>query len=174
MGWAKGIDGVNLESGADILNISDSQQFKAAMAIMDIVKGLLSMMGRVQRPFISRKPSGISEYRTMLVSPLMDRKRSPVGEIRVYVLVGANGGDATIRVEWTRNAFGFWYRKDVVLSGVVGEPYGADLSEVKNVFKFAGKTADGTVILKSMNRMFRKVKKNKARDNASKLGLMVG
>jgi hypothetical protein len=162
------------EAANQIVQPVENRQQKASIVMMDIVRDLLFKMGRIKREFVSRQPSGVSEHMMMMVSPLLDRRRNEVGSIRVYVLVGNISEDIRVRVEWTRKAFGFWYQKDVMLRGSVSEPNMANLSELKTVFNGVKQTADGSTILKSMNRMYKKIKKSQVRDKAAKLGLALG
>lgn len=153
--------------------IDNNGKYDAVRVVMDIVMGFLLRLGRTKRPYVTPSPQGETDYRMMLMGPLLDRKRDGVGSIRVYVYTDLSN-DVRVRIEWTRNAFGFWYRSDIVLKEAVYDPYGVDLSGINSVFSAIRQTADGSTTVRGMNRLFRKVKKNKTRDKASRLGLMVG
>ena len=151
-----------------------SPQFVATETGMAMVRDLLLRMGRIKREFVSPKPTGTSEYSMMLVGDLLNRKRRDIGEVRIYVTVPANGDDIKITIEWTRHAFGFWYRKELTLKGAVDDPGSASVSQLRTALDPIQWTADGTSKVGSMNRIFRKVKKSRVRDRASRAGLMVG
>jgi hypothetical protein len=141
---------------------------------MDIVHDLLSKMGRIKRELVSPKPTGQSEYSMMLVGDLLNRRRRNIGAIRVYVTVPAKGNDIKYTIEWTRHAFGFWYRKEMKLRNAVEDPAHAKIGLLRSALDPVQWTADGTVKLASMNKMFRKIKKSRVRDRAARSGLMVG
>jgi len=147
---------------------------KAAEAGRDMVRDLLLRMGRIKRELVSPRATGTSEYATMLVGDLLNRRRRDIGAIRVYVTVPTGGNDIKFTIEWTRHAFGFWYQQQVVLKGAVKDPRSADTSRLRAALDPIAWTADGTSRVKSMNRMFRKIKKSRVRDRASRAGLMVG
>jgi hypothetical protein len=110
----------------------------------------------------------------MLVGDLLNRRRRDIGAIRVYVTVPTSKNDIKFTIEWTRHAFGFWYQQIVVLAGAVEDPKNMDVSKLRTALNPVEWTADGTTRVKSMNRMFRKIKKSRVRDRASRAGLMVG
>ena len=151
-----------------------SPQITAAETGMDMVRDLLLRMGRIKRELMSPKPTGTSEYSMMLVGDLLNRKRRSVGSVRIYVTVPADGDDIKFTIEWTRHAFGFWYRKEFVLKNAVEDPDGANVNALRTALDPLQWTADGTSKVDSMNRMFRKIKKSRVRDRASRAGLMVG
>jgi len=151
-----------------------SPQIVATETGMDMVRDLLLRMGRIKRELVSPRVTGTSEYSMMLVANLLNRRRRDIGGIRVYVTVPANGKDIKYTIEWTRHAFGFWYRKEFVLRGAVEDPENADIKKLRNALDPIQWTADGTTKVDSMNRMFKKIKKSRVRDRASRAGLMVG
>lgn len=147
----------------------------AATDMMDIVTGMLKRMGRIRHPMISRQPREMSsEVVMVMVSPLLDRRRNDVGTIRVYVIVSKLSNDIKVRVEWTRHAFGFWFRNDVWMYGAAMKPKGVKLSDLERAFWAVKKTAEGSMTFQGQLRMFRKIKKNRSRDRASRLGLALG
>lgn len=151
-----------------------SPQITAAETGMAMVRDLLLRMGRIKRELVSPKPTGTSEYSMMLVADLLNRRRRDIGAIRIYVTVPANGDDIKFTIEWTRHAFGFWYRKELILRGAVDDPEDASSSRLRTALDPIQWTADGTTKVDSMNRMFKKIKKSRVRDRASRAGLMVG
>jgi|GEM_PF-3460587 len=153
---------------------AESPQAQAAEAGLDMVRDLLLRMGRIKRELVSPRPRGQSEYTMMLVGDLLSRRRRNVGLIRVYVTVPANGENIKFTIEWTRHSFGFWYRQEVTLRGAVDDPEHANVNRLRTALDPIGWTADGTSKVKSMNRMFKKIKKSRVRDRASRAGLMVG
>lgn len=149
-------------------------QITAAETGMDMVRDLLLRMGRIKRELMSPKPTGTSEYSMMLVADLLDRRRRDIGAIRIYVTVLANGDNIKFTIEWTRHAFGFWYRNEVILNNAVEDPENANVTKLRTALDPIQWTADGTTRVDSMNRMFKKVKKSRVRDRAARAGLMVG
>jgi len=101
----------------------------------------------------------------------MDKKRRNVGDIRVWVKVPASGKDVKFVIEWTRHVFGFWYRQDVTVPGAVDDLSLLASSRLKTAINPIRWTADGVTRVASMNRMFRKIKKARSRDRASRAGL---
>jgi hypothetical protein len=71
-----------------------------------------------KRAFISPVPRSFPGGHVMvMLSPLYNKKGENVGEIRIYIYVSEDENiPILIRSEWTRNAFGFWYRYVKVLS----------------------------------------------------------
>jgi len=151
-----------------------SPQIVAAETGMAMVRDLLLRMGRIKRELVSPKATGTSEYSMMLVATLLSRKRRDIGAIRIYVTVPASGKDIKFTIEWTRHAFGFWYRKEVTLKGAVEDPENANVGRLRSALDPIQWTADGTSKVASMNRTFKKIKKSRVRDRASRAGLMVG
>ena len=128
-----------------------------------------------KRAFISPVPRSFPGGHVMvMLSPLYNKKGENVGEIRIYIYVSEDENiPILIRSEWTRNAFGFWYRYDNRLfdkDNVIVDLY----SKIRGISKWFSVTADGTVKVSSMNRMFRKIKKTSARDKAVRVGMVMG
>lgn len=151
-----------------------SPQIVATETGMAMVRDLLLRMGRIKRELVSPKPTGTSEYSMMLVGSLLNRRHRDIGTIRIYVTVPANGENIKFTIEWTRHAFGFWYRQEVILKDAVDDPEHANVQKLRTALDPIQWTADGTTRVKSMNRMFKKIKKSRVRDRASRAGLMVG
>lgn len=141
---------------------------------MAMVRDLLLRMGRIKKELVSPKATGQAEYSMMLVANLLSRRRRDIGGIRIYVTVPANGNDIKFVIEWTRHAFGFWYRKEVVLRDFVKDPENANIGVLRTALDPIQWTADGTSRVASMNRMFKKIKKSRVRDRASRAGLRIG
>ena len=147
----------------------------AATDTMGIVTGMLKRMGRIKHPMISRQPRDMpAESVMVMVSPLLNRRRNDVGTIRVYVIVNKMSNDIKIRVEWTRHAFGFWFRQDVWLYGAALNPKMAKLNDLERAFYSVKQTAEGTTTFKGQLRTYRKVKKNRSRDRTARMGLALG
>ena len=144
-----------------------------AIGLMRVVRGVLKprlATGTFVSPVPKTLPGG---YLMVLVSPLMNRRGEVVGEMRVNVYVPSDPVlDILIRVEWTRNAFGFWYRKDIRMSGESGHV--SVQPKIREIMRWIATTADGTVSVTSMNRMFRKIRKNPSRDRAARMGMVMG
>ena len=147
----------------------------------DIVVRLMRVLRRsldkrfIERAFISPVPKSLpGGYIMMMLSPLYNKKGDNVGEIRIYIYVPSDEKNAiVIRVEWTRNAFSFWYRYDTKLlneDALIPSLY----SVVRDMKKWFSITADGTVNISSMNHLFRKIKKNPVRDKIGRVGMIIG
>lgn len=129
----------------------------------------------VKRAFISPVPKSFpGGYIMMMLSPLYNKKGDNVGEIRIHIYVPSDEKNAiVVRVEWTRKAFGFWYRYTIKLLNedvLILELY----SRIRDMERWFSTTADGTVRVSSMNRLFRKIKKNSVRDKVSRVGMVMG
>ena len=141
---------------------------------MAVIRNLLRKMGRVKKEIISTRPSGISEYSMVMIGKLLNQKRQEVGEIRVFVTVPVNEKNIKFKIEWTRHAFGFWYTRNIIMRDVVDDPSQINIGMLRAALNPVQWTADQTVNLKSMNRMFRKVKRNRVLDLALRAGLRTG
>lgn len=127
------------------------------------------------KAFISPVPKSFPGGHVMIMlSPLYNKKGDNVGEIRIHIYVPEDKKNAiVIRIEWTKNLFGFWYRynirmfdEDVLITGLY--------SGIREMKKWFSTTADGTVNVSSMNRLFRKIRKNPVRDKVSRVGMVMG
>ena len=137
-----------------------------------MIHTVLLQMGRVKHELISARPADVpGKFEMKLVSKLLNRKRDAVGMVRVYVTVPENGDDIKFRVEWTRNAFGFWYWIEFELKDVVGDTEDANVQKIRQELKPITQTADGTVNVRSMNRMYKKIRKSRVRDKVAQAGL---
>lgn len=148
--------------------------YQATEAGMAVIRNLLRKMGRVKKEIISTRPSGISEYSMVMIGKLLNQKRQEVGEIRVFVTVPVNEKNIKFKIEWTRHAFGFWYTRNIIMRDVVDDPSQINIGMLRAALNPVQWTADQTVNLKSMNRMFRKVKRNRVLDLALRAGLRTG
>ena len=143
---------------------------------MRAVQGLMRQMGRLYREFVTPVPKAIpGGYVMMLVSPLPNKAMEMVGEVRVWIYVPEDRNlSIRVRVEWTRNAFGFWYRNEIVLPNVDDSMFEL-LRKMKEAMFFVKTTADGTVKVASMNRGgFYKFRKNPTKDRAARVGMILG
>ena len=159
--------------------MGDSTQMsrrEIADKMMDAAKGYLRMTGRTKREFVTPVPTSYpGGYISMLVSPLLDGSGKSIGEIRLWIYVAEDRNiPIRVRVEWTRDAFGFWYRNEIVLQNV-DDPMVELLKRLKEAMFFVKITADGTVRVASMNRGgFQKIRKSRTRDKAARVGMMMG
>lgn len=160
----------------DVVTIEpiESPQVKAVRAGMYMVRSMLDKSGRVKRTVVSINPTGVSEHTMVMVSRLLNKKRDAIGAVRVFVTAPVNGEDVKVTFEWTRNAFGFWYRKTIKLRDFVGDLEDLEMGKIRVVLDPLRWTADGSVRLNSMNRMFKKVKKNRVMDRALHSRLRTG
>jgi hypothetical protein len=150
----------------------DSPQYKAAQDGLDMIHSQLLKMGRLKRELVSARPlKEPGEYSMTLIGDLLNRKRKNIGAIRVFIDVPVNGKDIQFDVQWTRHAFGFWYTKKFTLKDVVDDTEDVDPDKLMHELRPVTWTADGSVPLRSMNRNFKKVKKNRVRDKVVTAGL---
>jgi len=160
---------------ADSNTVLDSPQYIAAQTALDVVYDSMRKMGRMKHVKMSPYPSGQSEYSTVLVADLLNKRRNIIGSVRFFIDVPADGYDVKITVDWTRNAMGFWYRDDIKLIGAVDYPEFVDYKTISMFLKPVEWTADGSVRVKSMNRgHYKKIRKNKTRDKVILSGLIHG
>lgn len=144
--------------------------------LIGVAHSFLKMSGRTRNAFVTPVPSSLpGGYVSMLVSPLLKGNGDSVGEIRVWAYVPEDTNlQIRVRVEWTRNAFGFWYRNEFNLPNV-DDPRVDLLKRLKEALFFVKITADGTVRVASMNRGgFQKIRKSQTRDRAARVGMMMG
>jgi hypothetical protein len=80
--------------------------------------------------------------------------------VRVVVIVPNDPAEAAdVHVRWSRMGFAFWYVKTADV-GVVEAADDADLTAVEMILTAVGWTASGSVPVRSMNRMFPKVRRS--------------
>lgn len=147
----------------------------AAVAIMRVIRGVMRQMGRLYRDEYTRTPRSYpGEYIMVLSTELPNRKRDLVGKTRVRVRVPEDQDlPIHIRLEWTRDAFGFWYQQEEFFDNL-DDPTNIVLKWIVDAMRPVKYTADGTVNTASMNRGYRKRKKNKVMDKAAMAGLSLG
>lgn len=171
--------GTNMATGlpVDITQVEPAlpeiDRGRSAELAMRIVYGMLTRDRRIRQARISPHPVETpTAYEMTLVSPLIDERRNKIGTIRVFVLVPKHGENIQIRIEWTRNAFGFWFQEKVVLKKSVENPSMALLAPLRAAMILVRQTVTGSVKLKSMIRMIRKVKKHRGKDAILQYGLV--
>lgn len=146
-----------------------------SLHVMRSIHSLIDKMGRLRREFITPVPKELpGGYVMMMVSPLPNSSGEIIGELRVWIWAPTDHAiPVRVRFEWTREAFGFWYRNDFYLSA---EGKVDDLvKKVRDAMHWVKNTADGTVRIASMNRMhFKKINKNPNRDKAARIGMVMG
>ena len=141
-----------------------------------IVRGMMDRMGRLYRERISPSPkSSPTGHLMTMYSKLQNRRRELVGEIRVSVYVPEDEHvRIMIKVDWTRNAFGFWYRNEIRLPNSP-DPSSDVVGAIKDAMRYVKHTADGDISVASMNRgTFRKIKRNKVHDKSFRSGMVMG
>jgi len=91
------------------------------------------------------------------------RHGGEIGAVRVLVMVPQDeGGAVIVQVRWTRDAYGFWFERELRLPPVVGgEAEDVDLVGVDMVITAVRWTAEGAVPLRSMKRTFHTVRKGR-------------
>lgn len=99
-----------------------------------------------------------------MVSQLPDADGDLIGRYRVTMYVPDDMQfKISVLVEWTRDVFGFWYQ-DAFRIDNIDNPIPALLNRFRESMKWIRTTADGLVKVASMNRMFRKMRKNRIKD----------
>lgn len=144
--------------------------------LMGVTSAFMRTSGRTRRPFVTPVPTTVpGGYVSMMTSPLLSSRGEEVGEVRVWIFVPENTTlPIRIRVEWTRDAFGFWYRNEIYIQNV-DDPTVELLKKIREALFFVKITADGTVRVASMNRGgFQKIRKSQTRDRAARVGMMMG
>jgi len=142
--------------------------------VMRIVRASMERTGRLRREYVTPIPKELpGGYVMLLNSPLPNVKGDLVGEVRVLVYAPSDVAlPVRVDFEWTRNAFGFWYRNSVSLDAVDAASV---VKVVKGAMRWVKTTADGGVSVASMNRMpFKHVKKNATKDKMARSGLVLG
>jgi hypothetical protein len=134
---------------------------KVAAGILDRVRGMMRKRRLIAREAPQPRPSqGAARSTAKLSAPLLGPDKRVVGDVRVVVIAPNDPAEAAdVHVRWSRKAFGFWYVKTADV-GVVGEAEDADLAAVEMILTAVGWTASGSVPLRSMNRMFPKVRRS--------------
>lgn len=153
----------------------DEIQENAAQAILDELRANLSSRGLIRRANVTPSPFGTpTTWETMLVAPLYKKRTMERGVIRIFVAVPRvdKEGDpgAEVRVDWSLNLGGVWYTVTAKVKSAL-DATKRDYALVKPALKAAENTINGTVPLRSINRGYKKIKKNRARDKAVLQGL---
>lgn len=135
--------------------------------IMHAVKSVMGNARSTKNVNASASPRGIPGGEVYTVTAdMIGKNTAVVGRVRCFVNMPSDPAlNPKVRVDWTRNAFGFWYRMDFYVP-----PGSRELDvagRLREIARWVNITAEGSVNLKSMNRMFRKVKKNRVLDKAA-------
>lgn len=139
------------------------------------VQDALQQLGRVKNEMISTRPVDANgKYEMKLSSKLFNRRRVPIGFVRVSVSVPDGTEDIRVRLEWKRNAYGFWFWKEFTIKNDSWDIDELRVQSIKKEFLPIIQTADGTVALKSMNRIYKKIKNSTARDRVANTGMRRG
>lgn len=142
--------------------LTKRENSNVAIDIADFVLLYLKRKMLIYRPFVSARlfdiPGG-SVYRA--TGDLIDKSGDVIGTIRIEVYVPFDSDlSIRVRIEWKRDAFGFWYREDIYLY----EGESLDTGLMNKPVKMIDSTANGSVRLKSMNLGLKKTKNNKIKD----------
>ena len=126
------------------------------------VIGILRNKHRVHKPKFS-VIDGIKDVVFVYSAGLMLANKQRVGKIRISYTVPYNKSlPSRFRVDWTRNAFGFWYSYRRELDNNIENNLTLVLEYIWSWIKH---TIDGTIRLKSMNkRSVLKIKKDNVKD----------
>lgn len=150
----------------------EADRGEAAMSILGMTYQILDNRHVVMSPKITREPQETPiDYVAKLVAPMIDGRRNKIGEVRVFVYVPKEWDDATVLIEWTRDAMGFWFQKEVVLKDGASDVEGISLTPLKNAVHHVNSTARGSVPLESMLRTMKTRKKDRTRDFISAVGI---
>jgi hypothetical protein len=145
----------------------------AAISVMRLIIGMLSREGMVFHPHITLRPiDSPTEYTMRMVSVLHNKKRDQIGMVRVWVIVSKIRDEIKVKIEWTRNAFGFWFTKLIIFKGEAKGTSSVKLADLRTVIGQIRQTTEGTVKLQSMIRTFKKVKKSTIKDRMVQVGLI--
>jgi hypothetical protein len=139
------------------------QRAQVAAGILDRIMETIFERHLTARERLPQRPSdGVAHATARFSARLLGARGRPVGDLRVVVLVPQDADrGAAVTVRWTRDGYGFWYEKETRV-GAVAAPEDADLVGVDMVLTAVGWTAEGSVPLRSMIRVFRKVRKTGA------------
>ena len=147
-----------------------------AIKSMRIVRGMMDRMGRIYRERVTPRPkSSPTGHLMMMYSPLLNRRRDSIGEVRVYIYVPEDDSfPIKMNVDWTRNAFGFWYRNEIRVPNTA-DPTAAIMNAIRGAMRRVKITADGDVRVASVNLSgLRKIRRNKVHDRAVRSGMVMG
>jgi hypothetical protein len=151
--------------------VTDREEGDVAIEVADFVLSFFKRKRLIYRPYVSTNvatiPGGFV-YRS--IGDLIDKSGDLIGTIRLEVYIPFDSElPIRIRIEWQRDAFGFWYREDVYIYAIEE----LDISILNRSARMIETTADGSVRLSSANLGRKKVKNNKIKDltfsNAMKL-----
>lgn len=161
-------------AGDSVSDCSGLGRKATADKAMKAVSSFFKMTGRVGGVFVTPVPVSVpGGHASIMTAPLLNSSGADVGEVRVLVYSPSDVAlPVRVRVEWTRKAFGFWYRNEFFMQ--VEEQSQEIVRKLRGAMFFVKTTADGSVRVASMNRGFRKIKKSPTRDKAARVGMMMG
>jgi len=142
--------------------VTKREDTDVAIEFADFVLSCLKKNMLIYRPFVSVRPFEIpGGYIYRSTGDLIDKSGDVVGTIRLEIFVPFDFNlSIRVRIEWKRDAFGFWYREDIYLY----EGENLDTGLMNKPVKMIESTANGSVRLKSMNLGLKKIKNNKIKD----------
>jgi len=158
-----------------VVGSRDEIQKNAAQGILDDLRANLVSRGLIRRAKSTPAPFSTPTTReTMLVAPLYKKRTMERGVIRVFVSVPRIDDEvdpgAEVRVDWSLNLGGVWYTVTATVRNALDVSM-RDYASVLPAFIAVEHTVNGVVPLRSINRAYKKIKKNKSRDKAVLLGL---
>ena len=138
----------------------------SVVSVLDHVVSSIKKRKLIYRPYVSVSvyeiPGGMV-YRATGDMPNADG--DIVGTVRIEVYAPLDEMIPTrIRIEWTRDAFGFWYREDLFIVNSIDEWMEDMKGMLFKPIKMIESTSRGTVKVSSMNLGLKKIRKNKNKD----------
>jgi len=137
------------------------------ISVHSVVKSIIGNARNIKNASVLSPGSipGGKVYR--LTADMTGKGGDIVGLVRCFVYVPSDESlGSLVRVEWTRHAFGFWYRVDFYVNDGDSE---LDIAgRLREIARWIKVTATGSVNVGSMNRMFRRVKKNPVMDRVNR------
>jgi hypothetical protein len=120
----------------------------------------------IYRPYVSVSPFDIPGglvYRS--TGDMSDPSGDSIGTIRIEIYVPYDSElPVRIRIEWTKDVFGFWYREDVFIPN--DNNWEEDIRSIMIIpFRMIEATARGSIKISSMNLGIKKIKKNNTKDS---------
>lgn len=141
--------------------------------LLDDVLWYLYDRNLVKKVKINKNPVHIGSYYEMrMIADMLDRRRDVVGTIRATIEMADDGGYADVKVEWTKDLFGFWFREEFDPDFYEdGSGFDAE-DEMEMVCGAIARTANRSSSLKSQLLMHSKTKKNESKDRSFESGLV--
>ena len=145
---------------------SDENRREVSTGIIGDFFSYLKSKGMIRRAYVSENAvTRNAGYESRLYSFLLDKKRNTVGAIKVVVIVPKTEVDtgAWIEIWWTRNILLHWWVKRIYDANALVYPYDILDGEIKGVLVDVGRSANRSIIKRSIDRMYKTKKKKSNR-----------